>query len=313
MVCATSTCESSVGSGRRDGAAGTAPCSREPGVGCPAVSLLPADDPWVPYAGTIVQIVRPAEGDFVTVRSAPVGERRAEFGRWPWTSEDPVPILTAWDPGDERPGKEVNRRRGAELEAALRGRASRLLHAVGVDPSSGHARRALPRSGCRWTKRSRWACSTGRRPSSCGRRRPGRSSRAAMTAASTSAGRLACYVRCSRRPPPEQPWAGPGNQAQWTGDAGRPGLHRFLSHRLLRPAVGSPGRPLLRQVPLRVGSGAAGRDRRCARTPRSRGRGGIGRVGAGRRPPGHHALGQDRAARLLRTQGTEALRHGEDL
>ena len=47
-------------------------------------------------------------------------------------------ILTAWDPGDERPGPEVNRRRGAELEAALRGRASRLLHAVGVDPSSEH-------------------------------------------------------------------------------------------------------------------------------------------------------------------------------
>ena len=44
-----------------------------------------------------------------------------------------------------------------------------------------------------------------------------------------------------------------------------------------------------------------------------RGVGGIGRVGARRRPPGHHALGQDRAARLLRTQGTEALRHGEDL
>ncbi len=47
-------------------------------------------------------------------------------------------ILTAWDPGDERPGTEVNRRRGAELESALRRRASRVLHAVGVDPSSEH-------------------------------------------------------------------------------------------------------------------------------------------------------------------------------
>ena len=90
MVCATSTCERSVGSARRDGAAGTAPCSREPGVACPAVSLLPADDPWAAYADTIVQIVRPAEGDFVTVRSAPVGEPRVEIGRWPWPGEDPV-------------------------------------------------------------------------------------------------------------------------------------------------------------------------------------------------------------------------------
>ncbi len=102
------------------------------------MSLLPADDPWAAYADTIVQIVRPAEGDFLTVRSAPVGEPRVEIGRWPWPGEDPVCILTAWDPGDERPGTEVNRRRGAKLEAALRRRASRLLHAVGVDPSSGH-------------------------------------------------------------------------------------------------------------------------------------------------------------------------------
>jgi hypothetical protein len=102
------------------------------------MSLLPPDDPWATYADTIVQIVRPADGDFVTVRGAPVGVPVGAIGRWPWPSEDPVSVLTAWDPGDERPGTEVNRRRGAELESALRRRASRVLHAVGVDPSSEH-------------------------------------------------------------------------------------------------------------------------------------------------------------------------------
>jgi uncharacterized protein DUF3293 len=102
------------------------------------VSLLPPDDPWAAYAGTIVQIVRPSEGDFVTVRGVPAGASRGESARWPWPSEEPVCILTAWDPGDERPGVAINRRRGAALEASVRGRARRVLHAVGVDPSSEH-------------------------------------------------------------------------------------------------------------------------------------------------------------------------------
>jgi hypothetical protein len=102
------------------------------------MSLLPPGDPWAAYAGTIVQIVRPAEGDFVTVRGAAPGSRRGEIRSWPWPSAEPVCILTAWDPGAERPGVEVNRRRGAELEAAARLRADRVLHTVGVDPSSTH-------------------------------------------------------------------------------------------------------------------------------------------------------------------------------
>jgi hypothetical protein len=102
------------------------------------VSLLAPDDRWAPYAGTIVQIVRPAEGDFVTVRAAPEGGPDGDRGRWPWASDEPVSILTAWDPGHERPGVAVNRRRGAALESALRARARRVLHAVGVDPASGH-------------------------------------------------------------------------------------------------------------------------------------------------------------------------------
>ena len=102
------------------------------------MSLLSLDDPWAAYAGTIVQIVRPSEGDFVTVRGAAPGSPPGQIGRWPWPSQEPVCILTAWDPGGERPGVEVNRHRGAVLESALRRRASRVLHAVGVDPSSRH-------------------------------------------------------------------------------------------------------------------------------------------------------------------------------
>ena len=46
----------------------------------PAVSLLPPDDPWAAYAGTIVQIVRPAEGDFVRC-----GALRRASGRASWS------------------------------------------------------------------------------------------------------------------------------------------------------------------------------------------------------------------------------------
>lgn len=98
------------------------------------MTLLPPGDPWVAYAHTMVEIVRPAEEDLVTVRAAPP----ARIGRWPWPTSAPVPILTAWDPGPERPGLEVNRRLGAELESVLRPRAQRLLDAVGIDPESGH-------------------------------------------------------------------------------------------------------------------------------------------------------------------------------
>jgi hypothetical protein len=111
------------------------------------MSLLPPEDPWAAYADTIVQIVRPAEGDFVTVRGAPPGEARDESGCWPWPSEDAVPVLTAWDPGDERPGRAVNRRLGADLESEVRRRATRVLHAVGVDPSSAHREEGVAAPG----------------------------------------------------------------------------------------------------------------------------------------------------------------------
>ncbi len=107
------------------------------------MTLLPPGDPWAPYARTVVEIVRPAEGDLVTVGGAPAGE----IGRWPWPTAEPVPILTAWDPGSERPGVEVNRRLGAELESALRPQARRLLDAVGFDPDAGHREEGIAAFG----------------------------------------------------------------------------------------------------------------------------------------------------------------------
>jgi hypothetical protein len=94
---------------------------------------LPPDDPWAGYARTVVQIARLGEPDLV-VRAAPRGAR----GGWPWTSAEPVHILTAWDPGNDLLGERENREREAALEAELQqlGPAD-WWNAIGVDPVSG--------------------------------------------------------------------------------------------------------------------------------------------------------------------------------
>ncbi len=53
----------------------------------------------------------------------------------------------------------------------------------------------------------------------------------------------------------------PGAVHNGARDVGRPCLRRLPPDRHVRPALGTDGRPLLRQVPLRVRPGAAGRDR----------------------------------------------------
>jgi hypothetical protein len=95
--------------------------------------MLPAPgDPWAGYARTVVEIARPLEGDLV-VCAAPPGE----VGEWPWAEPGPVLVLTAWDPGDERPGDAVNRERQRALDAELRPVAAGMWRAVGTDPTSG--------------------------------------------------------------------------------------------------------------------------------------------------------------------------------
>jgi len=81
----------------------------------PAMSTAPGDEAWAAYARTVVEILRPQEANIV-VEAAPPGE----VGDWPWASPEPVHIVTAWDPGDERPSAEENRTRQAALEADLR-------------------------------------------------------------------------------------------------------------------------------------------------------------------------------------------------
>jgi hypothetical protein len=93
---------------------------------------LASDDPWVSYGRTVVEILRPEERT-LTVRSAP----GVDTASWPWSTRQPVHILTAWDPGPERPGLVVNRARQAALESDLRPLAVAIVAAVGVDPLTG--------------------------------------------------------------------------------------------------------------------------------------------------------------------------------
>jgi orotate phosphoribosyltransferase len=100
---------------------------------------LPPDDPWAAYARTVVRIARPGEPALV-VQGAP-GDAR---GGWPWTSGEPVHVLTAWDPGTERLGERENRARQADLEEDI----ARLgptgsWPAVGLDPVSGQREEGL--------------------------------------------------------------------------------------------------------------------------------------------------------------------------
>jgi hypothetical protein len=93
--------------------------------------LLAPDDPWAGYARTVVGIVHPELGR-LEVRAAPVGTT----GVWPWSTAVPVHLLTAWDPGDERPGADVNRTRQAALETELRARGPAMWPAAGSDPET---------------------------------------------------------------------------------------------------------------------------------------------------------------------------------
>lgn len=95
--------------------------------------MLPdSDDPWVSYLRTVVEIAWPG-GGWLRVWSAPEPDRAG----WPWPGGQPVHILTAWDPGPERPGEGINRARQAALEADLERLALPFVAAVGVDPTTG--------------------------------------------------------------------------------------------------------------------------------------------------------------------------------
>jgi hypothetical protein len=94
------------------------------------VALSP-EDPWAGHARTVVEIVGPRGR--VLVHAAPAGVT----GTWPWDTADAVFVMTAWDPGDERPGPAENRRRQVALEEDLRRLTDALWGAAGVDPDTG--------------------------------------------------------------------------------------------------------------------------------------------------------------------------------
>jgi hypothetical protein len=89
-------------------------------------------DSWASYERKEVEVAGP-NGGSLRICSAPAPDR----GIWPWPTGETVHILTAWDPGTERPGRALNRRRQAALEADLRLLGSPLLAASGVDPATG--------------------------------------------------------------------------------------------------------------------------------------------------------------------------------
>ena len=94
---------------------------------------VPAEHTWAGYARTVVELID-SGGVYLVVRPA----RTGEAGGWPWASPEPVHVLTAWDPGDERPGETVNRERQRALEAELRPLARRMWRTVGLDPVTGY-------------------------------------------------------------------------------------------------------------------------------------------------------------------------------
>jgi len=94
---------------------------------------VPPDDPWVSYQRTVVEISWPGDG-MLRVCAAP----QSDEAQWPWPDGQTVHIVTAWDPGAERPGPDLNRVRQAALETDLLARGHLLASATGVDPVSKH-------------------------------------------------------------------------------------------------------------------------------------------------------------------------------
>ena len=53
-----------------------------------------------------------------------------------------IHVITAWNPGDERPSSEINEARNQELRAEISARGLKALEALGSDPKSPHAEKS---------------------------------------------------------------------------------------------------------------------------------------------------------------------------
>ena len=123
---------------------------------------VPAEHAWAGYARTMVEIIDPG-GASVVVGPA----RPGLVGAWPWPSPEPVFILTAWDPGNERPGETVNRERQRAIEAELRPLATRAWRTVGFDPVTGYRDEGVAVSGVAETEVRRAATRYGQDAAFC--------------------------------------------------------------------------------------------------------------------------------------------------
>jgi hypothetical protein len=99
------------------------------------------DELWSAYARTLVTVHGPT-GSFEVHPAQP-----GQSGTWPSAFQPPLYIITAWDPGDDRPGDEVNRRRQAALEEDLRQLDVTTWPAIGSDPETGHREEGVVVSG----------------------------------------------------------------------------------------------------------------------------------------------------------------------
>ena len=53
-----------------------------------------------------------------------------------------IHVITAWNPGDERPGNEINEARNEQLRADISARGLEALETLGSDPNSPHAEKS---------------------------------------------------------------------------------------------------------------------------------------------------------------------------
>lgn len=96
---------------------------------------------WSAYARTTVKIYGP-DGSF-EIHPVPVGQT----GIWPTPFEPPLYVITAWDPGDDRPGDDANRLRQSTLEENLSGLQVVTWPAIGFDSETGHREEGVLVSG----------------------------------------------------------------------------------------------------------------------------------------------------------------------
>ncbi|HEY1827476.1 MAG TPA: DUF3293 domain-containing protein [Acidimicrobiales bacterium] len=86
---------------------------------------------WPPYAQLVVTVYGP-DGP---VEISP--DFSGGVGLWPSELPSPIHVMTAWDPGSERPGLEINQERQRDLESELQPLVTGLWRARGRSSVAG--------------------------------------------------------------------------------------------------------------------------------------------------------------------------------